>query len=127
LTAEVGLVPFQEHVLPIYRALDVFVQASTEPEPFGRSIIEAMATARPVIAARNGGAVELFSEGVTALGFETGSADELAAQMSVLASSEQLRSKLALAARAHVHERFGLPRLGADLRDVYRQLLARAD
>ena len=50
------------------RALDVVVHASTRPEPFGRVIVEGMACGRAVVAVRDGGAAELFEDGLTALG-----------------------------------------------------------
>jgi glycosyltransferase involved in cell wall biosynthesis len=48
LTGRVGLTGFVE-AAPAMRSLDVVVHASTEPEPFGLVIAEAMACARPVI------------------------------------------------------------------------------
>lgn len=124
LEEHVGFVPFQADVAPVYRALDVLVNPSTRPEPFGRSIVEAMATRCSVIVANNGGALELFSDGVTALGFETGDAVALAQQMARLAGSAELRSRLAGAAYAQVAERFALPRLGAEIAQVYAEVLA---
>ncbi len=44
---------------------DVVVSASTEPEGFGRAVIEAQAMARPVIATDHGGAAETIEEGET--------------------------------------------------------------
>jgi len=57
----VGFVPFQDNPADVYRALDIVVHASTKPEPFGRTIVEAMACGKPVIAAQTGGAAELFT------------------------------------------------------------------
>src|SRR5262249_31069956 len=59
LQDRVGFVPFQAATPPVYRALDVVVHASTRPEPFGLSIVEAMACGRAVIVAAGGGAAEL--------------------------------------------------------------------
>ena len=44
---------------------DVVVSASTEPEGFGRAVIEGQAMARPVIATDHGGAAETVEHGVT--------------------------------------------------------------
>src|SRR3954451_10470170 len=62
LADRVGLISFQAEPASIYPMLDVVVHASTEPEPFGRTIVEAMACGRPVIVTRGGGSVELFKE-----------------------------------------------------------------
>ena len=43
----VGFIGFQQHTADLYRALDIVVHASTEPEPFGLTIIEAMACSKP--------------------------------------------------------------------------------
>jgi len=52
----VGLIGFQQDPAEIYPALDVVVHASTRPEPFGLTVVEAMACGRAVIATEAGGA-----------------------------------------------------------------------
>jgi len=113
-----GLVPFQEDIARVYRTLNVVVHASTQPEPFGRTIIEAMACARPVIVARAGGAAELFEEGVNALGFEPGNAASLAEAM-VRMIEPDVRAGLGRSARQHAEVGFGRARLASQLQRVY--------
>lgn len=123
LAGAVGLVPFQRDVAKAYRGMDVVVHASERPEPFGRVIVEAMATGRPVVVARAGGAVEVFGEGESGLGFEPGNADACAAAVRTLVEDGALRQRMGLRARAEVEARFGRERLGPELLDVYRELL----
>jgi glycosyltransferase involved in cell wall biosynthesis len=113
-----GLIPFQDDIARVYRALDVVVHASTQPEPFGRTIVEAMACARPVIVARAGGAAELFDEGVNALGFEPNDAAMLAEVM-IRDFDPDLRARLGRSARQHTVRRFDRSRLAAELLQVY--------
>lgn len=113
-----GLVPFQEDVARVYRSLDVAVHASNRPEPFGRTIIEAMACARPVIVAHAGGAAELFDEGVNALGFELGNARKLADAM-IRVLDRDLRVRLGQAGLEHARTAFGRSRLAPDLLRTY--------
>jgi glycosyltransferase involved in cell wall biosynthesis len=113
-----GLVPFQDDIARVYRSLNVVVHASTQPEPFGRTIVEAMACARPVIVARAGGAAELFTEGVNAFGFEPGSAKELAEAM-MRELDPELRERVGRSAREHAVLRFGRRRLAGELLRVY--------
>jgi glycosyltransferase involved in cell wall biosynthesis len=111
----VGFVPFQASPRDVYRALDIVVQASTRPEPFGRTIVEAMACGRPVLVARGGGAVELFDDGVEAQGFEPGDVLDLASELAKLVGSSTRRAALADRARARVTRQFGRPSLRAAL------------
>ncbi|HTA93768.1 MAG TPA: glycosyltransferase family 4 protein [Polyangiaceae bacterium] len=113
-----GLVPFQDDIARVYRALNVVVHASTQPEPFGRTIVEAMACARPVIVARAGGAAELFDEGENAFGFEPGNAAELALTM-MRDLEPGVRARLGRSAREHAVAGFGRSRLAPELLRVY--------
>lgn len=113
-----GLVPFQDDIARVYRSLDVVVHASTQPEPFGRTIIEAMASARPVVIARAGGAAELFEEGLNALGFEPGNAADLANAM-MRQLDPAVRAGLGRCARQHAVAGFGRLRLAPQLLRVY--------
>src|ERR1019366_6294913 len=99
----------------VSRALDIVAQASTRPEPFGRTIVEAMACGRPVLVARGGGAVELFDDGVEAQGFEPGDVLDLASELAKLVGSSTRRAALADRARARVTRQFGRPSLRAAL------------
>jgi glycosyltransferase involved in cell wall biosynthesis len=116
---EVGFVPFQSDPLPVYRSLDVLVHASTRPEPFGRTIAEAMACGKAIIVSRSGGAAELFEEGTDAVGFPPGDAEALAKQIARLAGDDSLRSAIAARARASAESRFDRARLGPELLQAY--------
>ena len=50
-----------------YARLDALVHSSVQPEPFGLTIVEAMASGVPVVAARGGGPAEIIDEGVDGL------------------------------------------------------------
>ncbi|MGH9867799.1 MAG: glycosyltransferase [Candidatus Polarisedimenticolia bacterium] len=118
----VGFVGFQRDIVPIYRSLDVMVHASTSPEPFGRTIVEAMACGRAVIASRAGGAAELIRDGHDALGFAPGDAADLARAMAALASDAGLREKLGSRARESALTRFSRGRLAQDVLAAYERL-----
>jgi glycosyltransferase involved in cell wall biosynthesis len=101
------------------RSLDIVVHASTQPEPFGMVIAEGMASARPVVAVRAGGAAELFDDGVNAVGFAPGDATGLAARIRELIMDPQKRARLGAAARLTACERFSPERMAAEFREVY--------
>jgi glycosyltransferase involved in cell wall biosynthesis len=123
LAGRVGFIGFQVDPTPIYRALDIVVHASTSPEPFGLTIAEAMACGRAVIVSQAGGAAELFTPEVHALGVPPGDAGALAAAIRRLAVDGELRARLGERARLTAVERFDSRRLGPQVLAVYERLL----
>jgi glycosyltransferase involved in cell wall biosynthesis len=103
LAGQVGLIDFQKDPAPIYRGLDVVVHASTQPEPFGLTIAEAMACGKAVVVSACGGAQELFAHERDALGYPPGDAAALAAAIKWLTDDADLRRRLGTAARNTAH------------------------
>ena len=90
----------------VYSASDMVVHCSVHPEPFGVVIIEAMAAGCPVLVSRDGGAAELFDEGLNGMGYALGDANELARLMVTLARDRNLREKLGINGRKHVVQQY---------------------
>ncbi len=109
----VGFVPFQNEPQDVYRALDVVVHASTQPEPFGRTIAEAMACGRAVVASLAGGVPEIIRNGVDALGVAPNDAAALAEKIEAVLRNKNLRETLGFNARVAAGERFSRERRGA--------------
>jgi glycosyltransferase involved in cell wall biosynthesis len=104
---------------------DVVVNASIEPEGFGRVVIEAQAMGRPVIATDHGGAVETVEHGVTGWRVPPGDAAALAEALAqVLGMAAAERAALGARARAAVLARYTVPAMQAATLAVYRELLA---
>ena len=118
-------VGFQARPAPVFRALDIVVHASTQPEPFGRTIAEGMACARPVIVSAAGGAVELFTPDHDAIGIPPGDPAALAAAIARLAADPSLRQRLGEHGRQTAVERFNRDRLGPQLMAIYQRILER--
>lgn len=55
------VLPERDDVVPLLHAADMVVVPSIEPEGFGRVVVEAMSTGRPVVAAAGGGTGEILS------------------------------------------------------------------
>lgn len=121
ISHKVGFTGFVEAPAEAIRALDIVVHASTEPEPFGLVIIEAMACRRAVIASQAGGAAEVITDGVDALSHPPGDAVVLAERITRLAADAALRAKLGRAGRATVERRYDRARLATDLIPIYRE------
>jgi glycosyltransferase involved in cell wall biosynthesis len=123
INQEVGFIDFQYETADIYRALDIVIHASTQPEPFGRTIVEAMACAKPVIVAQAGGAAELFTHDYDAVGVPPGDARTLATAIHRLVQDGDCRSRLAANARRTAVQRFARNRLGPEILKIYQRLL----
>jgi glycosyltransferase involved in cell wall biosynthesis len=107
-----------------YRAMDVFVHASTKAEPFGLVVVEAMAAGLPVVAVDGGGPAETITHGHDGLLYPLGDVDALAAALVTLRDDGPLRARIG----GHALERaadFGPARLAREVSDVYREALAR--
>lgn len=113
---------FQGDMVATYRWLDVVVHASTQPEPFGLVIAEAMACGKPVIVAQAGGAAELFTPGVDAIAVPANSPTDLAQSIRSLATHPGDRLRLGAAARQTALHRFGGDRLGQEVKRFYHHL-----
>ena len=119
----VTFLPFQPDPVSEYRMLDVVVHASTRPEPFGLTIAEAMSCGRAVVVAAAGGALELFTDGVDAIGYTPGDAEDLASAIGRILDEEPLRKQLETNARLTAIRQFAPERFGHELRAVYETTL----
>lgn len=119
LAGRVGFTGYQADPAAALRALDVVVHASTQPEPFGRVIVEGMACGRAVVAVPNGGAAELFEPEVNALACPPGDAESLASAITRLIADPDLRARLGAAGRQAALERFDRRRLADEWAGLY--------
>jgi glycosyltransferase involved in cell wall biosynthesis len=104
---------------------DIVVNASTDPEGFGRTIVEAQAMGRLVIAANHGGAGETITDGRTGFLFPPGNAQALANAIDMaLDFSADQRIAWAQNARALVQETYSVATMQNAILSVYGELLA---
>ncbi len=118
----VGFTGFVDEPARAMRALDVVVHASVRPEPFGRVIIEGMATGRAVIARANGGAAELFNDGSEAIACFTDDPAELSSALERVAGDARLRRTLGERGRARVQRTFSRQRMASAIAERYEEM-----
>ena len=122
LDGRVGFTGFVQDSSTAMRALDVVVHASTDPEPFGLVIVEAMACGKPIVASLAGGATELTEPGVNALGFPPGDVAALARCLEDLVRDGSLRQRLGDAGRSTAERYFNRRRMAGELTPIYQSL-----
>jgi len=124
LRGRVQFLGFRDDVHAVFRELDVAVHASTQAEPYGNVVVEAMAAGKPIVASAAGGVLEIVEDGRTGVLVPPGNADALAAALVRLLGNPAERDRLGSAARRCVEERFSLGEDTAAITRLYRQLVA---
>lgn len=112
----------QKDVVSIMKEMD-FVVLNSFSEAFPRSVIEAMAAAKPVIVSDVGGSAEAVEEGVSGFVVTPGDTEMLADRMSWLGKDKELREKFGAAARKRVEDLFTIERNVQKTEQVYQELL----
>lgn len=113
-------------VADIMRGLDCFVLPSLA-EGISNTVLEAMATALPVVATAVGGNAELVESGMTGTLVTASNSDALAHAMLAYYHDHALARRHGKAARRVVEEQFSLDRMVADYVSVYERALSRPD
>jgi glycosyltransferase involved in cell wall biosynthesis len=103
-----------------WHEVDVAVMPSTAPESFGMVALEAMASGRPVVATRNGGADDLVRDGSTGRLVPCGDVESLGQAMLDYARDPKMRREHGAAGRARCESEFTIDRCASR----YARLLA---
>jgi glycosyltransferase involved in cell wall biosynthesis len=109
----------------IYQASDINVVPSQWPEPFGRTLIEAMACGTPVIGSRAGGIPEVLS-GEFAQGlFPAGNVEALSTCLQAMVYKLHTTPDLGQRCRQHVLDNFTIQRNVDGIEACFHQVLKR--
>lgn len=113
----------KENMLPsLYNSADVFAFPSVQ-EGQGIALLEAQASAKPVVAFKVGGVKEAVSDGNGGLLVERGSSDGLAEAILKLLSDSTLRQRMGVKGREFVLRNFTWDICAEKMRRVYREAL----
>ncbi|MCW5772648.1 MAG: glycosyltransferase family 4 protein [Rhodospirillaceae bacterium] len=123
LGGRVRLVGDTKDMAAAYMLADVVVSASTDPEAFGRTIVEAQAMGRPVIAPKHGAAPETVLDGITGWLIKPGDAEALAAGIrATLELTGDQRRQVAEAAQRNVRTHFSKETMCRKTLALYQKL-----
>lgn len=125
LSKSVTLLGFRTDVRDVMRACDIFALPSVA-EPFGLVIIEAMALAKPVVACRAGGPVEIIGDSESGLLVDPRSPEAFAHAILQLLDAAKRRA-MGDAALARVRQEFDIVRTAQRTLAVYRRALSPRD
>jgi glycosyltransferase involved in cell wall biosynthesis len=125
LGGRVRLVGDTKDMAAAFMLADVVVSASTDPEAFGRIIVEAQAMGRPVIATNHGAAPETVLDGITGWLVKPGDPAALAnAIRATLEITADQRRKIAEAAERHARSTFSKAEMCAKTLALYQAVVA---
>ncbi|NDB81671.1 MAG: glycosyltransferase [Alphaproteobacteria bacterium] len=125
LQSKVQIFGQENDVALLYNAADIVVSASLEPEAFGRSIVEAQAMKKIVIATNVGGAAETVENELNGLHVMPNNIDDMSDKikyaLSILGSSTA--EKMQNAARKGVEKHFSLTQMQDKTIKLYNELI----
>jgi len=100
----------------------IFIYPSRE-EPFGLSILEAMACEVPVVTTNVYGPSEIISDGIDGLAVNPDNANALVKAIRTLLDDKELRTQLGMQGRATVEKRFDINQHLESLVSIYQDLM----
>jgi len=98
--------------------LDILVHCSTEPEPFGRVIIEGMAAGLPVVAYGHGAVPEIVLAGETGVLAPPRDVEALAQAIAGLVGNPEVRASLGAAGRQRARDCYDIRPLTARIEAI---------
>jgi len=113
-----------EHVLAAFQRCLMAVLPSVWPDPCPTTVLEAMASGRPVIASSVGGVVDMIADGASGLLVPPGDTAGLAVAMDRLLADEDLRARLGASAKVGVRP-FTASAVAERLEAVYARVVSR--
>jgi len=114
-----------EEMKELYAVSDVCVYPSSSFEPFGLTMLESMATARPIIITNTGGMPEVVKDGINGFVIPLREFELLAAKIITLLGDKKLRNRLGYTGRQMVESQYTKERVAKDILSVYKRFLAR--
>ena len=123
LNKNVLFVGFQKNIADFLNSLDIVIHASILPEPFGRVILEAMASRKPIIATKIGAPPEIIENGKTGLLVAANNEIELSEAICKLWKNKDLIPKMVNSAYHRLIEKFSLRLNLQNTVQLYRKYL----
>jgi len=115
---------FRTDIPRIMATSDIVVHSSSEPEPFGRAIVEAMAAGRPVVATAAGGPLDIIEDQVTGLLVPPQNAALMAKAIQQLLQNHEQATMIGQRAQQVAKERFSVKQHVTAVQRIYQKILA---
>ena len=112
-----------EKMKELYALSRVCIYPSSVGEPFGLVMLEAMATANPIVVTNAGGMPEIIKDGINGFVIPVRDFEALASRIVQLLEDDRLRERLGYTGRQIVESQYTREKVTAETLSVYRKLL----
>ena len=123
LSDKVIFAGFRKDIPEIMAALDIFVLPTCYEEGFCRSILEAMASSKPVVTTPLGGNPELVINGLTGLLVPSKNPLELSEAIRILINDKEKRKNMGMAGKSRIEKLFTAEPNIRKTEEIYEKLL----
>jgi len=123
LNGDVFFTGFRDDIQNVYASFDVFVHTSESQEAYGRTILESMASGKPIVAFDNGGPGELVVDALTGYLVPVGDLRGMADRIITLLKDDGLRNRMGREAKRLLKEKFSMAKYSKDLERLYYEIL----
>lgn len=123
LNDRVHFLGFRSDVVPLMTMCDLIAHTSTAAEPFGRVIVEAMLCGKPIIAAQEGGVLEIVESGVNGWLVPPGDADQLAKTIHHCRDHWEETLAIAQQGQEQAKQRFNLTTIRHQIHQLLEQVI----
>ncbi|PIQ89884.1 MAG: glycosyl transferase [Candidatus Omnitrophica bacterium CG11_big_fil_rev_8_21_14_0_20_42_13] len=107
----------------LYAASSVCVYPSTASEPFGLTMLEALASARPMVVTEAGGMPEIIRDGINGFVVPVKDFEALASRVIQLLANNQLRERLGYTGRQIVEQQYTKEIITENTLNLYRKFV----
>ena len=113
---------YRKEIRPYLKDMDIFFIPSNYPDPFPRSVIEAMSFSLPVLGFRIGGIAEAFIDRESGFMSDSGDYSNMMKNIVNLVDNSKLREELGINARNRVLENFDAKHIAGQIQDVITEV-----
>jgi glycosyltransferase involved in cell wall biosynthesis len=109
---------YREDIPEILKMLDIFILPSVLPDPLPTTVLEAMASSKPVIATGHGGALEMVVNGETGFHIPYNNPGKASNTMAELIKNKNLRVSMGIKGRKLIDENFSMLSFNSNLKNI---------
>ena len=112
-----------EEMQELYAVSDICVYPSSSSEPFGLTMLEAMATAKPMIITNAGGMPEVIRDGINGYVIPVRDFELLSVKIITLLGNKKLRNRFGYTGRQIIESQYTKERVTQDIVSLYKKFI----